>query len=75
MILGDMASIFAYSGKMTRTQAGGSYTFKVSGSFGFGLVVPTLFRPKPDSETILPKYITLYMALQAKELQGSWQKI
>ena len=32
---------------MTRTQAGGSYTFKVSGSFGFGLVVPTLFRQKP----------------------------
>ena len=47
MILGNMASIFAYSGKMTRTQAGGSYTFKVSGSFGFGLVVPTLFRQKP----------------------------
>ena len=47
MILGNMASIFAYSGKLTRTQAGGSYTFKVSGSFGFGLVVPTLFRPKP----------------------------
>lgn len=47
MILGNMASIFAYSGKMTRTQAGGSYTFKVSGSFGFGLLVPTLFGPKP----------------------------
>ena len=46
MILGNMASIFAYSGKMTRTQAGGSYTFKVFGSFGFGLVVPTLFRQK-----------------------------
>ena len=47
MILGNMASIFAYSGKVTRTQAGGSYAFKVSGSFGFGLVVPTFFRQKP----------------------------
>ena len=33
------------------------------------------FDQNRDSETILPKYITLYMALQAKELQGSWQKI
>ena len=47
MILGNMASIFASSGKMTRTQAGGSYTFKVSDTVGFGLLVPTLFRHKP----------------------------
>ena len=47
MILGNMASIFAYSGKMTRTQAAGSYTFKVSDTVGFGLLAPTLFRHKP----------------------------
>lgn len=55
MILGNMASIFAYSGKMTRIQAGGSYTFKVSGSFGFGLVVPTLFRSKPGFRDGIPR--------------------
>ena len=47
MILRNMASIFAYSGKMTRTQAAGSYTFKVSDTVGFGLLAPTLFRHKP----------------------------
>ena len=47
MIAGNMASIFAQPGKMTRTQAGGSYTFKISDTLGYGLAVPTRFRPKP----------------------------
>ena len=32
---------------MTRTQAAGSSTFKVSDTVGFGLLVPTLCRHKP----------------------------
>ena len=47
MILGNMASIFAQSGKMTRKQAKKSYTFKVSDTCGYGLFVPTLFGQKP----------------------------
>ena len=47
MILGNMASIFAQSGKMTRKQARRSYTFKVSDTCGYGLFVPTLFGQKP----------------------------
>ena len=59
MILGNMASIFAQSGKMTRTQAGGSYTFKVSDTCGYGLFVPTLFRRKPgfQNDTSIKYYI------------------
>jgi len=47
MILGNMASIFAQSGKMTRKLARRSYTFKVSDTCGYGLFVPTLFGQKP----------------------------
>ena len=59
MILGNMASIFGQSGKMTRTQAAGSYTFKVSDACGYGLFVPTLFRQKPgfQQETTFKYYI------------------
>jgi len=42
-VIGSMASIFAQSGKMTRAQAEGSYTFEVPNSLGFGLFVPTDF--------------------------------
>ena len=43
-VIGNMASIFAQSGKMTRAQAEGSYTFEVPNSLGFGLFVPTYFQ-------------------------------
>eukprot|EP00434_Breviolum_minutum_P028085 symbB.v1.2.024843.t1/scaffold2378.1/size80641/2 len=43
-VIGNMASIFAQSGKMTRTQAEGSYTFEVPNSLGFGPFVPTYFK-------------------------------
>ena len=42
----NMASIFAQSGKMSRAQAEGSYTFEVPNSLGFGLLVPTYFEMK-----------------------------
>ena len=35
-VIGNMASIFAQSGKMSRAQAEGSYTFEVPNSLGFG---------------------------------------
>ena len=41
-----MASIFAHSGKMTKAQAEGSYTFEVPNALGYGLFVPTYFRTK-----------------------------
>ena len=44
--IGNMASIFAHSGKMTRAQAEGSYTFEVPNALGYGLFVPTHFRNK-----------------------------
>ena len=44
--IGNMASIFAHSGKMTRAQAEGSYTFEVPNALGYGLFVPTYFRSK-----------------------------
>ena len=42
-VIGNMASIFAQSGKMSRAQAEGSYTFEVPNSLGYGLFVPTHF--------------------------------
>jgi len=45
-VIGNMASIFAQSGKMSRAQAEGSYTFEVPNSLGFGLFVPTYFEMK-----------------------------
>ena len=59
LILGNMASIFAQSGKMTRKQAKGSYTFKVSDTCGYGLLVPTLFGQKPgfQDDTSIKYYI------------------
>ena len=74
MILGNMASIFAYSGKMTRTQAGGSYTFKVSDTFGFGLLAPTLFETNLDFKMTHPICTTSFMVLPVKGLQGYWQR-
>ena len=44
--IGNMASIFAHSGKMTKAQAEGSYTFEVPNALGYGLFVPTYFRTK-----------------------------
>ena len=44
--IGNMASIFAHSSKMTRAQAEGSYTFEVPNALGYGLFVPTHFRNK-----------------------------
>ena len=44
--IGNMASIFAHSGKMTQAQAEGSYTFEVPNALGFGLFVPTHFRTR-----------------------------
>lgn len=45
-VIGNMASIFAQSRKMTRTQAEDSYTFEVPNSLGFALFVPTQFSNK-----------------------------
>ena len=59
MILGNMASIFAQSGRMTSKQAKKSYTFKVSDTCGYGLFVPTLFGQKPgfQDDTTYKYYI------------------
>lgn len=46
-VTGNMASIFAQSGKMTRAQAEDSYTFEVPNSLGFTLFVPIHFGMKP----------------------------
>ena len=42
-VIGNMASIFAQSGKMSNAQAEDSYTFKVPNALGYALFVPTHF--------------------------------
>ena len=46
-VVGNMATIFAQSGKMDMKQAEGSSTFEVPHSLGYGLFVPTYFKTKP----------------------------
>ena len=57
--IGNMASIFSHSGKMTKAQAEGSYTFEVPNALGYGLFV--------HSRTMTPMCTTFFMALQIKE--------
>ncbi len=47
IVLDNMASIFAQSGKMEITQATGSYSFEVKSMQCYGLFVPTNFNRKP----------------------------
>ena len=46
-VVGNIATIFAQSGKMDMRQAEGSSTFEVPQSLGYGLFVPTYFKTKP----------------------------
>ena len=46
-VVGNIATIFAQSGKMDMKQAEGSSTFEVPQSLGYGLFVPTYFKTKP----------------------------
>ena len=46
-VVGNIATIFAQSGKIDMKQAEGSYTFEVPNSLGFGLFVPTYFKTRP----------------------------
>ena len=47
MVLENMTSIFAQSGKMNLDQASGSYSFEVKSMQLFGLFVPTNFKARP----------------------------
>ena len=49
--IGNMASIFAHSGKMTRAQAEGSYTFEAPKFFGLWIVRPYILQ----GEGTIPK--------------------
>ena len=46
-VVGNIATIFAQSGKLDMKQAEGSSTFEVPQSLGYGLFVPTYFKTKP----------------------------
>ena len=46
-VVGNIATIFAQSGKLNIKQAEGSTTFEIPQSLGHGLFVPTYFRTKP----------------------------
>ena len=50
MVLENMTSIFAQSGKMNLDQASGSYSFEVKSMQLFGLFVPTNFKARPPFE-------------------------
>ena len=47
MVVENMTSIFAQSGKMNLDQASGSYSFEVKSMQLFGLFVPTNFKARP----------------------------
>lgn len=67
-VLGNMATIFAQSGKMDRRQAEGSYTFTVPNSVGFGLFVPTNFKSRKPFQDNDSNVYHFCMVLQTKEL-------
>ena len=58
--IGNMASIFAHSGKMTQAQAEGSYYLWSSKCFG-------LSGPRNHSKTMTPMCTIFFMALKTKE--------